>query len=107
VVDRVALRWSFVQALLFSLPIIISAMFPTRLLSEAGTVGPFEAYQGTELHPNAVANLQPTSLAYIKYLTYGIELESLCIPDVIFQIKIKKCLGLITCPCFSPLINRK
>jgi len=43
VVDRVALRWSFIQVHLFSLPIIISAMFPTRLLSEAGTVGPFEA----------------------------------------------------------------
>jgi len=43
VVDRVALRWSFIQELLFSLPDIISAMFPTCLLSEAGTVGPFEA----------------------------------------------------------------
>jgi len=43
VADRVALRWSFVQEHLFSLPVIVSAMFPTHLLSEAGTVGPFEA----------------------------------------------------------------
>jgi hypothetical protein len=41
--DRVVLRWSFIHALLFSLPVIIPLMFPAYLLSEAGTIGPFEA----------------------------------------------------------------